>query len=135
MHHFHHRLSVLSIAFAVLVAVASTATAAQTITTVATSNALGGLGLSIPSLNNNGTVVFVNTSPGTNGLYTGTGGPLTTVVTSQNYFRGYAPAPGRSTAPLRPSTMPAPWRFGPIQAPAADHSSTISASSPVSRGI
>jgi PEP-CTERM motif len=89
----HHR----PVAILVLTAFASLpplAHAQLQFTTVATSDAIGGLGLSIPSINDDGTVVFIDTSSGGSGIYTGNGGPLTTIATSPIYFSVYAAGSG-----------------------------------------
>jgi hypothetical protein len=68
-----------------------TGAAEYTFTRVAISNATGGLGLSVPSINDSGTVAFVNTASPGFGLYTGNGGPLTTITTGAHfgfYFAG-----------------------------------------------
>jgi hypothetical protein len=78
----------------------ATANAGQTysISQIASSSASGGLGLSLPSINDSGTVAFVNTSPGTNGIYTGNGGPISTILTSTTDFHLYfAGGPGAPT--------------------------------------
>lgn len=73
-------------------------------TTVATSNAIGGVGLSIPSINDEGTVVFVDTSPGRLGIYSGNGGPLTAIATSPAiYFSPYSAGGGTAA-----NDIPAP---------------------------
>ena len=48
-------------------------------------------GLSAPAINGFGTVAFVDSTPGNVGLFTGTGGPLTTLDTSQAYNSSYTP--------------------------------------------
>jgi len=63
------------------------------VTKIAESSAVGGLGLSVPSINNLGTVAFVDTTSGHTGLFTGTGGPLTTIDTTSNYT-SYSPGNG-----------------------------------------
>jgi len=63
------------------------------VTKIAESSATGGLGLSVPSVNNLGTVAFVDTTAGHTGLFTGTGGPLTTIDTTSNYSL-YSPGNG-----------------------------------------
>ncbi|MGE0535155.1 MAG: choice-of-anchor tandem repeat NxxGxxAF-containing protein [Pirellulales bacterium] len=75
------------------------ASAAQVITTIATTSAQGGLGMTIPSINNNGQVAFIDTSPGTNGIYVGAGGPLTTVATSGTLFNQYGAGGGTTLSP------------------------------------
>jgi hypothetical protein len=72
----------------------ATAKADVQFATVATSNAIGGLGLSIPSINDEGTVVFIDTSSGGSGIYTGNGGPLTTIATSSIFFAPYSSGGG-----------------------------------------
>lgn len=65
------------------------------ITPIVTSN---GLGLSLPSINDSGTVAFIDTTTGRAGLYTGNGGPLSTVVSSPTEFRLYfSGGPGAPT--------------------------------------
>ena len=103
----HAGLGIVSLVLISSLVIAKVATAAQVygFTTVTTSSAGGGLGLSLPSINGSGTVAFVNTSPGTNGLYTGNGGPLSTVLTSatdfQLYFAGGPGAPSTFSAPAQ----------------------------------
>jgi len=63
------------------------------VTKIAETSATGGLGLSVPSINNLGTVAFVDTTAGHTGLFTGTGGPLTTIDTTSNYSM-YSPGNG-----------------------------------------
>lgn len=62
-------------------------------TKIAGSSATGGLGLSVPSINNSGTVAFVDTTSGHTGVFTGNGGALTTIYTTGNYS-AYAPGSG-----------------------------------------
>jgi PEP-CTERM motif len=95
------RISMLSIAIAVMHSPSAKAESGYTYTTVATSNAVGGLGLSIPSINDNGTVAFVDSS--NNVLDLGNGGPLTPVVTSSLYFGAY----GAGTEPFSSEAVPA----------------------------
>jgi len=94
------RMLIMCVVSAVLLCLTATANAGQTygFATVATSNANGGLGLSLPSINDNGTVAFVDTSPGKEGLYTGNGGLLTTLVSSfEEFHLYYAGGPGAPT--------------------------------------
>jgi len=63
------------------------------VTKIAETSASGGLGLSVPSINNLGTVAFVDTTAGHTGLFTGTGGALTTIDTTSNYS-SYQPGSG-----------------------------------------
>ncbi len=60
-------------------------------------------GLSIPSIANNGTVAFVDTSGNGGVLYTGNGGPLTAVVTSPTYFAAYGAGGNSSPVGAAPS--------------------------------
>ncbi len=59
--------------------------AAQGVTKIAETSATGGLGLSVPAINNGGAVAFVDTTSGHTGLFVGSGGPLTTIDTTKVY--------------------------------------------------
>lgn len=90
----HLETALLGLALAMLQGAISRAE--QVITPIATSGAVGGLGMTIPSINNHGQVAFIDTSPGTNGLYVGSGGVLTPLINSNTYFNQYG-AGGGST--------------------------------------
>jgi hypothetical protein len=94
------RLFALICVFVMSIGAVTAANATQTygFTTVATTNATSGEGLSLPSINDSGTVAFVNTTSGTDGLYTGNGGALTTVDSGFNkFYIYYAGGPGAPT--------------------------------------
>jgi hypothetical protein len=67
-------------------------------TRIASSTAVGGAGLSVPSINNFSDVAFVDTSPGHVGVFIGDGGPLTTIATAAQYDLPYF-----AGSPLAPS--------------------------------
>src|SRR5438105_4653381 len=96
MNHAQGKLQQARVGFALLLTCLGGVSAAGqgiVVTKIAESSATGGLGLSVPSINNLGTVAFVDTTAGHTGLFTGMGGALTTIDTTSNYS-SYSPGNG-----------------------------------------